>query len=145
MALYGTYDPNKTTISVAGINITGFAAGTFVQCERNEDGFSLVVGADGNATRVRNQNRSGKITLTLQQGSPSNATLSALAVADELDGSGVGAFLAKDASATTTATLASAQNVWITKLAPFERGKEAGEVVWVLETDTLLIKHAGLE
>ncbi len=141
----GTYDPLKVTTSIAGINIVGpFADGTFVKCTRNEAAFTLQMGADGKGTRTRNRNRSGKIEVTISYSSPSMATLSALAIADELDGSGVGAFLCKDNSGSGAPTVAEAGNVWVEKIPDMERAKESGWCTWTFETDELVIAHTGL-
>lgn len=143
MSLQGTYDPSKNLISVAGIPIVGpFGESDLVTCTRNEEGFLLKVGCDGNAARSRNANRSGKIQITIQQSSPTNLKLMILAELDESSATGIGPFLCKDGS--DQGTRAEAQNCWITKIPDLKRGKEIGDVTWELETDTLLIHHAGL-
>jgi len=78
-----TYDPAQVTIIFAGIPISGFAEGTFVSVERNEDSWALQVGADGEATRAKSNNKSGRVTLTLIQSSFSNDALSAVMAVDE--------------------------------------------------------------
>jgi len=142
--LYGTYDPLKVSISAFGLNIVGVAPGTFIKCSRNEDAYQIQVGADGHATRVRNRNASGRIEITLQHGSPSNAQLAAIAAQDELAGTGIGAVLIRDVSPLTTPALAECRTGWIVKNADMERGKEAGEVTWIIETDDLTIRQTGL-
>ncbi len=137
---FATYDPAKVTLSMGGNNIVGFAPGTFVKCARNEDAYTLSVGADGLGARTRNANRSGTIEITLKADSPSNDLLSAQAALDELSGEGVGAALVKDGTGTT---VASAENAWIKKLPDIERAKELGEVTWTFETDLLQLTVGG--
>ena len=60
-----TYDPKQISVIVGGAIISGFADGEFVTTERNEDAFTLNVGADGEGGRVKSNNKSGRITLTL--------------------------------------------------------------------------------
>lgn len=127
-----TYDPDKVIVTFLGIPMSGYADGTFISVERNEDAFALTVGADGETARTRNQNRSGTITLTLMQSSSSNDTLSAAAAADELTGLGIGALAIKDAFGTT---LCIAPNAWIKKMPTTEFGKELANREWVFETD----------
>lgn len=136
-----TYDPAKVLVSFAGQVITGFAPDTFISAERNEDGFTLVVGAGGEATRSRSRNKSGTVTLTLMASSQSNDILSAVALADELSGTGVSPLFVKEFNGTT---LVMAQNAWIKKLPTMERAKEAGTVEWVFECEAVDLLLGGL-
>lgn len=130
------YDPKKVAVIFAGLPLSGFAPGTFVKVEYNEDAFSLEVGADGETTRVKNANMSGKITVTLMASSASNDDLSDLAVADRVSGEGTFAGLIKDAKGTSNHAAATC---WISKVPPAEYSKEGnGTREWVVETDELL-------
>lgn len=129
------YDPAQVIVNVGGVDISGYAAGTFVEMERNVDAVTLVVGSDGESTRVRSQNRSGMFKITLQQSSPSNDVLSALATNDENgDPTAVVPVLVKDANGTT---LGQAKQAWIKKKpnSPFSDSAENRE--WQLETGNL--------
>ena len=138
----GTYDPTEQDLIFNGVLITGYADGTFIKVSRNNDGWTFKASNSGGGARCRNPDISGRIEITLHQGSPSNGVLSAFAVADELTGEGVGECMVKDRS--TAAAKCSAQNAWVTKIADYERGKETGDVTWVIETDALVIGHDGL-
>lgn len=133
MAL-NTYNPKEVAIIVGGNIIDGFADGTFINVERDEDSYTLQVGSDGEATRSKNNNLSGTVTLTLRQGSPSNAILSALAQQDELNGSGIVPLLVKDNSGSS---IHSAETAWIQKPSAAEYGRESGSREWVIRTDRL--------
>ena len=135
-----TWDPQKFTISIAGITVVQYAPGTFIKAMRNEDAFTLTVGADGIGTRTRNANRSGRFEVTLMASSPSNDALQALAALDEASGAGVGAALVKDLSGTA---FASGQNAWVVKIPDIERAKELGEVTWIIETDLIQLSQGG--
>ncbi|MED4977222.1 DUF3277 domain-containing protein [Weizmannia sp. FSL K6-0777] len=76
-----TYDPNLVTVTVAGRFITGFAEGTMVECEKDEDKFSTKVSAKGEVSLVVKNNPLGTITLTLAQDSPSLAYIIQMAKA----------------------------------------------------------------
>ncbi len=125
------YDPNQITMVFAGILVTGYAEGTFITAERNEDGYELSVGAGGDVTRVRNNNRSGRVTLTLQAESPSNDLLSAQAILDEaLLAAGLGVLLVKDLNGTT---VLEAEAAWIMKFANMENADTGGNREWIIE------------
>lgn len=130
-----TYDPKQVAVIVGSQPLTGFGDGDFVSVERNEDAWTLMVGADGESTRSKNNNRSGKITITLQQSSRSNDYLSQLALADELSGRATTNVMIKDNFGTT---LYNAATAWIVKQPAITFAKEAGSREWVLETDELI-------
>lgn len=136
-----TYDPAKVLPSFLGGILTGFADGTFIEAERNEDGFALVVGASGEAARAQSRNRSGRITFTVLSTSPTNDFLSAIAAADELLGTGVGEFQMIELGGST---LLHASNAWIMKQPKIERGKEVSNVEWVIECESLEVFAGGL-
>ena len=73
------YDSNQVFVTLAGRPINkGRDSGTFVSSEYSADSFTLVVGADGETTMCRTNNRSGTIKLTLVQTADSHRTLMAL-------------------------------------------------------------------
>lgn len=129
------YDPSRVAISWMGINITGFADGTFVEAERDEDGFSKYIGADGKVCRTRSLNRSGSITVTLMASSEVNDLLEVLATIDENVGlGGVGPLMIRDLNGNTKCR---ATEAWVKKKPKVERAKEAGTVVWVFDCAVL--------
>jgi hypothetical protein len=136
-----TYDPKKIHFSFAGSILTGYAPDTFLEVERDEDAYTKQVGATGEVVRSRNNNRGGKITLTLMADSASNDILSAIAAADEVGNAGVAPVLGEDANGTT---LFSGANAWIQKMPKVERGKEAGTVQWAFDVAELKIFAGGL-
>jgi Protein of unknown function (DUF3277) len=137
-----TYDPTKNKITINGNTMFGFGAGSIVKASRNNDTFTLQIGADGIGTRTLSADKSGKIELTLQASSPCNAMLSAQALQDELTGTGVGSCMIRDLS--SLSDQCSAQNVWVVKPADYEKQKETGEITWTLETDRLNIFLGGI-
>lgn len=135
-----SFDPSQVIVAFAGSVLHGFADGPFIKASRHEDAFMLQVGADGEAARVRNKNKSGTCALTLQQTSVSNDVLSALAAADEAGGVGTGALLIKDLNGST---LLSAPVAWIKKVADVEFGKELGTREWTFETGEFVMFVGG--
>lgn len=136
-----TYDPKLVLVSFGAVQITGFADGTFVTVERDEDAFTKLVGAGGDVVRSRNRNRSGSITVTLIHGAPENDLLAAIAAEDELAGTGVRAAMVKEANGTT---LCAGQSAWIRKSANAEYAKEAGSREWVFDVAELDMLVGGL-
>lgn len=142
MPALNTYDPAQLTMVFAGIPIDGFADGTFVNCERNEDAWTLQVGSDGEACRSKSNNKSGRITFTLGQWSNSNDLLSALANTDENtpNGDGIGPLLVKDLSGRS---LFTAEKGWIVKQAAAGWSREAESREWIVETNELNVFVGG--
>lgn len=136
------WDPQQFTITVGANPIAGFAAGTFIKASYNEDLYMLEIGADGSGCRIRNANESGRFEITLMKSSMSNDALSAQAVLDRATGQGVVPVQVKDGNGQA---VGAARNVWITKIADLERGKELGDVTWILETDKLQLIQGGIE
>jgi hypothetical protein len=135
-----TYDPKQVAVIIGGKIISGFADGTFVKVERNEQAFNLKVGVDGEGTRAKSNNLSGKITLTLMQSSSSNDDLSAFAAADEAANAGAVPAYVNDKSGRSIFTALTA---WVQKYADAEYAKEVMTRTWVLETDELVMNVAG--
>lgn len=131
------YDPKAVSMVFAGILIGGYSDGTFVKIAANNDSFALLVGADGDATRSKTNDRSGRITFTLQQSSLSNDLLSAAHAADVLtsNGDGIGPLLIKDNSGRT---LVTAEKAWIVKQPDADFAREVSMREWIIETDNLV-------
>ena len=96
-----TYDPGEVQCIIGGTPISGYADGTFVNLAWASDLFTKTVGADGEVSRAKSNDRTGTLTLTLLQTSASNDVLSGYAEADRLSNSGVVPVLIKDASGRT--------------------------------------------
>ncbi len=123
-----------------GINIVGFADDTFVEIERNEEGFTLLIGALGDGARARSLNKSGKITFTLMAAAPVNSLLAAAAQADEITGEGYGPIQIKDLNGEM---LVSAAEAWVSKRPKIERAAANSTIQWVLECRSLEVFEGG--
>ena len=130
MAGVHTYAADAVQIVVGGVPISGLADGTFVSISRDEQAYNKVTGADGSTSRARTGNRSGNITITLQQTSPSNDVLSGFMLADEAGDEGVVPVLIKD---TGGSTLCYASAAWVQQAPDQEFGKEISEREWTLD------------
>jgi hypothetical protein len=135
-----TYSPGEIVMTVNGVAMGGFADGTFITVARDEQSFTKVTGADGTVSRSKSNNRSGTVTLSLKQTSPSNEILSALLVQDELDNSGVVPVLIKDNSGTSRFFSGTG---WVQGMPSVEYGKEIANREWVIEMADMEINVAG--
>ena len=59
-----TYDPKQVIITVGGVPMSGFADGSFLTIDRDDNQWTKVTGADGTSTRIKSNNRSGNMTIT---------------------------------------------------------------------------------
>ena len=74
-----TFDPQKVNLVVKGVAITGFAEGTMIEIERNEDAIIPYVGTQGEVAFAESADKTGVIKVTLMQTSPSVGYLNTLA------------------------------------------------------------------
>jgi hypothetical protein len=125
-----TYDPQKVKLSLGGQIASGYADGTFISVERDEDSWSKVVGADGEVSRAKSANTAATLTLTLAQTSPFNDILSALAALDEVSAAGIFPVILKDNGGTT---LISSGAGWVKKPPTVVMGKVVEGREWVLD------------
>lgn len=129
-----TYDPSQVSVIVGGFAMTGYADGSFVSLEMDEDAWALYIGSDGEGARSKSNNFAGTVTIRLMQTSPSNDVLSAFAKADKLSNSGIVPVMVKD---NLGRSLFIAENAWVQKVADSEFARESGEREWVLRTEHL--------
>lgn len=131
---FATYDFKQVAVIVGGVPITGFADGSSVTVEFDEQQFTKTTGSDGLTTRTKSNNYAGTVSITLQQSSRSNDALNALWQADRNSNAGVVPILIKDNSGRT---LWAAQHAWVQQMPSQEFGKELSDREWVLDCDEL--------
>lgn len=129
-----TYAPDKVTVVFGGAILTGYAEDSFIKIEMSTEAFTMHVGGDGEVSRTRNVDRTGKVTVKLKQTSDSNDVLSAFYAADITSLQGYLPIIVKDNAGRTVAAGSSA---WIQKLPETEFGKEIGEREWILDVADL--------
>ncbi|MEK4062198.1 MULTISPECIES: phage structural protein [unclassified Paenibacillus] len=114
-----TYDPMDVAVIVGGVFLTGFGE-DLVTVAKDEERFTVSVGAQGDVIRNKVNNPLGTITITLQRTSPQCAYLDGLANSDKLVP--VSVMYSGDPKETNTATEA-----YVKKPADREYGSEAGD------------------
>lgn len=130
------YDSKKVACSLAGLPLSGYADGNFLEVTYDSDQFVDVIGTDGTVSRSKSNDLRATVTIRLMQTSPSNDVLSALLQVDlNADGgAGVGAFMVTDVQGTT---LLIGENAWIMKFPDQNFGREAQERSWTIKVDKL--------
>lgn len=83
MANVTSYNAKDCVITVGGVYITGLGE-DMVSCEKDEENFSTVVGAQGDVVVNQSNNQLGTITLTVQGTSPQKGYLMGLAKAKSI-------------------------------------------------------------
>jgi hypothetical protein len=134
------YSPLKINLIVGPQQITGYADGTFVEVDYDEDAFTKKIGADGKVTRIASANLSGSMTITLDQASDSNDYLSGLAAVDRTTGAGVVPVMLRDTGGNTLITGAEA---WIRKIAGPAFSNKSEDRKWVIDIAELVLHTGG--
>lgn len=135
-----SYNAGDVSVIVGTRALAGLAEGTFVNVSRDEDSFTTQVGADGEVTRSRTNNKKGTIELTTQQASEANDYLSELQISDENTGNGIVPVQVIDRSGRT---VCSGRQAYIRKPADVGYGRDAGERTWTLDVASLEMFVAG--
>lgn len=135
-----TYNSKQVYITYGPHILTEPAPGDFCSIVKDEDDWSLQIGAHGEGARSASNNNSYTITVTLMQTSPSNVVLSSLAKLDKISAKSALPLMIKDASGGTIAAAASA---WIQKVPDVGFGVEAGTREWVFRTDNMEVDLGG--
>ena len=137
-----TYNPKQVVSTFFNQVVTGYAPGTFIGATRSLDLWDMVGGSDGEITRIKNNDRSGLVTITLQQGSASNAFLQQKVDEDERLNTGVGPLLVTDFQSATG--LVSAANAFVKRIPDWGRQTaDETKVEWIFACAEQNIQHGG--
>ena len=137
---FASYDPSEVYVTVGGQRITGYADGTFVEVDFDEQQWNKVTGADAHTARAKTNNYAGSITLTLLATSVGNDILNSLWLADRRNNSGVVAVSVIDKQGNTKWT---ATYGWIRQMPTQGFGKEVENREWVIDCAELVGSAGG--
>ena len=137
---FASYDPKQVQVIVDGNPITGFADGTFVEVEFDEQQWNKVTGADGLTSRAKTNNYAGTITVTLLATSNGNDILSNLWNRDRRSNTGVANVLIKDS---TGRTVWSSAQTWVQQMPGQAFSKDTEERAWILDSANLVGNAGG--
>lgn len=119
-----------TPFGVIDILDGAISAGDFAAIETDNAIWGRESDLAGNATRVKNSNRGGRVRVTFSASSPTNAKLSAAVQADELTEAVVGPLLLKDLNGNT---VVEAEGAFLVDIPDMSFGSSRGERQWVWE------------
>lgn len=131
-----SYNPEFVIATWGPIIFQGVMDGEFFNAEHQEDDVMLHVGSQGYATFVENANKSGIITVTLSQRSPTNALLSIAMRARRQ-----AVFTMKERDNVTV--IATGVDARIQKHAPIKRGKDIVGMEWKFLVPKLELEAIG--
>jgi hypothetical protein len=126
-----TYSSKEVLISFGTHAVSGYAEDSFVNLEKNGDGWSRVTGADGETIRSQDPDDTWNVTLTLLQESVTNAWLNNKLAQDENNKDGMFPVTVKDLRG---GALFSCEQAWVTKSPSYGFGKTAQNREWTLNT-----------
>lgn len=129
-----THDPAKIQFIADGVQIDGFAPGTFLNIEYSNDMWTTTVGADGQWARSKSNDESAEITCTLMPGSSGNAKLEALRQLDAVDNRGVFPLMIKDPHSNTVHV---SEGAYVKKAPTSVYAGEVQGKAWVIGTGRL--------
>lgn len=138
----GFNDPGAVDLTIGNYRINQFGRGEFLVVKRNADQYGLLVGANGDATRSKMYDRSGKIHVKMLASAPQNAIFHAMTVAE-------GQVVLGGLPVTVTDFLNKktyvAEVAWIVRPADDPIGSVDGvEREWVLESHDITEDYAPL-
>jgi hypothetical protein len=133
-----THNSNEISSSFAGRSFaTGRAEGDFCTTEYTKELHTLKVGADGEVTRVRSNDRSAKITLKFMSTSDGHKLMLQLYLIalNSPNGQDIGTFQLRDRNG---GLVEHAEEAWIAKAPANAFGADVGEREWELHCAELV-------
>lgn len=124
-----TYNPKEVIIALGNHIMTGYAEDSFVNVDPVGDGTTMKTGCDGSVNRSISPARAYTIKLVLLQNSPTNSFLRRTFDSDQDEGTGMFPIIIKDLMGEEQF---SADQAWVSKMAPWGRGKESTNMEWEL-------------
>jgi len=130
MADTKTYDASQLKVIVGVTAVTGFEEGDFLVVARDEQNFTKQVGATGEVSRSKTNNKSGTITIRTKQTSPVNAELSAVMLLDEIANGGIVPIIVMDLSGND---VHNAAECWLQQTPDGSYGRDAAGREWIFD------------
>ena len=135
------YSPEDVTILVGGFApITGLVSGTFLSINKNLQPFVTQRTTDGQVARLKNNDQTYSITLTLQSTSESNDLLTKMWQIDELLLKGKFPLLIKD---NLGSSLFFSATTWVESVPALEFSDSISNRSWILRSSQAAINFGG--
>lgn len=136
-----TYSPKDIVVSLSGLVIKDFAKGSFIEIAMNNPPFTSVAGIRGKSTRKYSRDKSGRVTIRLQQTSPINDILSHIHEKDQVSFTGLLSLSVTDASGSTGILL---KNCYIASAPSLGlSGDDLMDREWVINFEIISRYHVG--
>lgn len=135
------YAPEDVLIVFAGVPISnGLAADSFVEIEPAANMFEDAVGADGEVTRMKTNDRRATVKFKLMASSSDNAKLSTIAALDKKTGGGIGPLMI---TVKGTNIVYLAAKAWISREPNVSFGSTMGDLEWEIRCASLDLRVDG--
>jgi hypothetical protein len=136
-----TFDPNQLAVIVGTHVATGFAEGTMLSIEMDEQRYNTEVDANGNSIRFKLNNNNATLTLILNQGSPTNDVLSVFENLDRQADGGTFPIMIKD---NRGSTLINSLGAYVEKTPVVSFGTTGNNREWVIKATNVGFFVGGL-
>jgi hypothetical protein len=136
-----TFDPKRVAISLNGLPLTGFAEGSLLSVEFDEDAYVKSVGSTGEVARTKTNNYTGQITFSLQYTSTANQILMNMAKLDRDSNDGIATILIEDGSGASALYCDSA---WVMKAPDLELNNDNAALEWILDCGQIEFEFNGI-
>ena len=130
------YDPTQVIVTIPGHTVRGFADGSMIKAEFDQDQNTVYIGTKGEGRFVKSANRSGTVTIRLGSFSPSNGIIAGFELADL-------PFFIKVGDKNSNFDKFFADSCKVKKIPAYEKGKEETENEWVFSFIYGQIFHTG--
>jgi len=135
------FDPKKYNVVVGTSAVSGFADGTFIVIEANSDTWVKTTGSDGLTIRVRQNDDTANITLSLLYSSPSVKILENYRTLDLNTSGGYFNFLAVDSLNPGNSHISA--KAWIRRPPTMTGSKEAPVLEYLIDTAEMQFNLTG--
>lgn len=135
-----TYNPAMVKIALGTHAVSGYAEDSFIVIDQLDNGVTSKAGCDGEVVRSVDPNNRFTVKMVLLPNSPTNIFLLKKYKQDKKDGTGHFPIMIKDITGEEKFVAATA---WVTKIPSGNKGKEASNKEWTLETGQAEYNYTG--
>jgi len=135
-----TWDASKLKIVVGPYTLKGLAEGDFLEVAQGEVSFVMGIGATGEGSRSKTNNRSGSFTFRLMQTSEENQKMEAIRALDSLGNAGIVPISVSDNGGFDEHL---APKCWLRQPPPGTYGRDSGMREWIFDTADISMFFGG--
>ncbi len=135
-----TYNPAMVKVALGTHAVSGYAEDSFIVIDQLDSGVTSKAGCDGEVVRSVDPNNRFTVKIVLLPSSAANNFLLKKYKQDKKDGTGHFPIMIKDITGEEKFVAATA---WVTKIPSGNKGKEASNKEWTLETGQAEYDYTG--